>query len=114
MKEQPKELCPIEDKLILRSATETVSTGGVIIPDLAQENTMVADVIKVGPGRMKDDGTRVPMSCQVGDSVVFPKFSAHRFEFNDEEYIVIRESDIYTRIGVVATTEKSKKSILRG
>ena len=95
-----KQLCPIEDKVILKASTETMSTGGVIIPDLAQENTMVADVIAVGPGRHTEHGKRFPMSCRVGDRVVFPKFAAHRFDFNDEEYIVMRETDILTRIGI--------------
>lgn len=99
-----KTLHPMEDKVILKSATETMSHGGVIIPDLAQENTMVADVVAVGPGRWNPDGTRVPMECSIGDRVVFPKYSAHRFEFNDEEYIVMREPDILTRIGAPSKT----------
>lgn len=110
MSKNEKMLQPIEDKVILKSATETMSSGGVIIPDLAQENTMVADVVAVGPGRWKEDGKRFAMACKVGDKVVFPKFSAHRFEYDDEEYIVIRESDILARIG---NAEKTK-SVLNG
>lgn len=96
---EEKGLYPLGDKVLLKVSTETTTCGGVILPDLAQENTMTADVISVGPGQIKDNGERIPMSCKVGDQVVFPKFAAHKFEYQDEEYIVIRETDILTRIG---------------
>lgn len=100
-----KQLYPLEDKVVLKSVQDVVSKGGVIIPDLSQENTMVGEVIAVGPGRTKEDGTRVRMSCVVGDMVIFPKFAAHRFEYDDEEYIAIREADIFARIS--NTSEKT-------
>ena len=101
-------LQPMGDKVVLKATVETMSSGGVIIPDLAQENTMVAEVIAVGPGGIGPDGKRIPMECSIGDKVVFAKFAAHRFEFEDQEYIVMREADMMTRIG------EPNKALLKG
>jgi len=89
---------PLEDKLLLKKIeSPETSAHGVIMPDIAQEGANMGEVIAVGPGRLMIDGKRIPNECQVGDKVMYLKFEAHKIDFEDEEYMVIRESNVLVR-----------------
>ena len=73
---------------------EQVSTGGIYIPDTAKEKPQEGSVVAVGPGRMSDDGKRVPMEIGVGDTVVYSKYAGTEYKEGETEYLVLREDDI--------------------
>lgn len=86
---------PIRDRIIVqRLAEETVSRGGIYIPDDAREKPTRARVVAAGPGRRADDGTIIPMSVQAGDVVVFGKFTGVEIALEGEDYVVMREDDV--------------------
>jgi chaperonin GroES len=71
--------------------------GGLHIPDSAKEKPIQGDVIAVGPGRL-EKGERVPMELRVGDRVVYGKYSGSEVELEDEEIILIKESDVIAKL----------------
>ena len=70
------------------------SKGGIIIPDSAKEKPQEGLVVAIGPGRLSDDGNRVPMDVEVGDTVVYSKYSGTEYKEGSTEYLVVREDDI--------------------
>ena len=87
-------MTPIEDRVVLKAidAADT-TTGGVILPDMTQEGTMIAEVVAVGPGKYGPDGKIITPTCKVGDHVVLPKYGSMNVEIEDVDYLVIKESD---------------------
>jgi len=73
---------------------EQVSSGGIYIPDTAKEKPQEGKVVAVGPGRMSDDGKRVPMDVAVGDTVVYSKYGGTEYKDGMTEYMVLREDDV--------------------
>ena len=73
---------------------EQVSAGGIYIPDTAKEKPQEGKVVAVGPGKLTDDGKRIPMELAVGDSVVYSKYSGTEYKEGSVEYLVLREDDI--------------------
>jgi chaperonin GroES len=76
---------------------ETVK-GGIIIPDTAKEKPMEGKIVEVGPGRMTDDGKTVNMQVKKGDRVLYGKYSGTEVSIEGEEYLIMRESDIFAVI----------------
>ena len=72
---------------------EQVSAGGIYIPDTAKEKPQEGKVVAVGPGKLTDDGKRIPMELAVGDSVVYSKYSGTEYKEGNVEYLVLREDD---------------------
>ena len=92
-------LTPIEDRVILKPVDAAdMTSGGVILPDMNQEGSIIAKVIAVGPGRpcLFNGDKVVPMVTKVGDVVALPKFGAAKVEVDGEECIVIKENEILT------------------
>ncbi len=90
---------PLHDRVIVqRIAEEEVTKGGIIIPDTAKEKPQEGKVIAVGPGKVLDSGTKVPMDVKAGDKVLFGKYSGTEIKIDGEEYLMMREDDI---LGVV-------------
>lgn len=89
-------MTPIGDKVILKPIDEARSAGGILIPDTENENTMRSRVVAVGPGRTTEFGTIVKPEVKKGDIVLYNKNNAVRFEYNYEEFHVIRGYDIIT------------------
>lgn len=89
-------LRPLEDRVVVRriEEQEEVQRGGIIIPDTAKERPQEGEVLAVGPGRILENGTRVPMEVKVGDRVIFAKYAGTEVRLDDKEYLVMRESDI--------------------
>ena len=73
---------------------ESMTAGGIYIPDTAKEKPQEGQVVAAGPGRVTEDGSRVPMDVEVGDTVVYSKYSGTEYKEGDVEYLVLREDDI--------------------
>ena len=73
---------------------EQVSSGGIYLPDTAKEKPQKGTVVAVGPGKLSDDGNRVPMEVEVGDTIVYSKYSGTEYKEGEIEYLVVREDDI--------------------
>ena len=71
-----------------------MSSGGIYIPDTAKEKPQEGTIVAAGPCRLTDDGSRVPMELEVGDTVVYSKYAGTEYKEGDIEYLVLREDDI--------------------
>jgi len=91
---------PLQDRVLVKriEPEEEKTSGGIIIPDTAKEKPMEGKVIAVGKGRVKDDGTTVPLEVKEGDRVIFSKYAGTEVKIDGEEYLIMREDDI---LGIV-------------
>ncbi len=87
---------PLGDHVIVKPITEDeVTKAGIVLPDTVdKDRPEKGEVVAVGEGRLLNNGERAPMSVKVGDKVVFKKYSPDEIKVDDEEYLVISESDI--------------------
>ena len=86
---------PLHDRVLLRRVEqEAKTTGGIIIPDTAQEKPMEGEIIAVGPGARGDDGKVQPLDVKTGDRVLFGKWSGTEIKIDGEELMIMKESDI--------------------
>lgn len=86
---------PLHDRIIVKRLEEEEKTkGGIIIPDTAKEKPIEGKVIAVGDGRMKEDGTKIPLEVKVGDRVLFAKYGGSEIKIDGEEHLMMREDDI--------------------
>ena len=92
-------LKPLNDRVLIKRKTETESQGGIILTESAQEKQQQGTVIAVGPGKYTNDGKLQTMQVKPGDTVFFAKYSGVEFDFDSEDFIIMREDDI------VAVTE---------
>lgn len=91
-------LDPLGDRVVIKpSKREEVSKGGIVLPDTAKEKPQEGEVVAVGPGRMNDEGQRIAMDVKVGDIVIYAKYAGTELKVDDEELIVVRESDILAK-----------------
>jgi len=85
----------IEDKIILEALEpEKLTSGGVILPDTSNEASDRGKVLHVGPGRVTNNGERIPMQVGTGDIIAYPKNLARKVEVNNKDFYVIRESEL--------------------
>jgi len=93
-------LQPLADRLVVKpiEAEEKTKTG-IYLPDTAKEKPQEGKVIAVGPGRLSEDGKRIAMEVKVGDIVVYSKYGGTEIKVDDEELIILRESDILAKKG---------------
>jgi chaperonin GroES len=92
-------LKPLGDRVIVKpKAPEEKTKGGIILPDTAQEKPMEGEIVAVGTGRIADDGKKINMELKVGDKVLYGKYSGTEVKVNDDEYLIMRESDVYAII----------------
>ena len=93
---------PLHDRVIIRRIEEEESVkGGIIIPDTAKEKPQEGEVIAVGAGKL-EKGQRVPMDVEVGDRVLFGKYSGTDIKLDDEDYLILREEEILAKLGGAA------------
>ncbi|MBW1782862.1 MAG: co-chaperone GroES [Deltaproteobacteria bacterium] len=86
---------PLNDRvLVLRIEEEEKTSGGIIIPDTAKEKPQEGRVVAVGPGKMDDDGKRVPLEVKKDDRVLFGKYSGTEIKIDGVEHLIMREDDI--------------------
>ena len=91
---------PLGERIVIKPMEqETQTRGGILLPDTAKEKPQEGEVIAVGPGRTADDGSRIPMELTVGDKVIYSKYAGTEYEDGDEEYLIMRESDVLAKIG---------------
>ncbi|MBI2537639.1 MAG: co-chaperone GroES [Gemmatimonadetes bacterium] len=90
---------PLGDRVVIRSLEEAEEMrGGLYIPDTAKEKPQQGEIVAVGPGRF-EKGERVPMELKVGLKVLYGKYSGTEVRFDDEEYLIIKESDVLAVLG---------------
>lgn len=86
---------PLHDYILVKRLEEKESKkGGIIIPDTAKEKPQEGEVVAVGPGKLTEDGKRLPMDVKVGNRVLFSKYSWNEVRLNDEEYLILKESEV--------------------
>ena len=88
-------LKPLSDRVVVEpAAAEEKSSGGIILPDTAQEKPQQGTVVATGPGKISDSGTLVEMSVKDGDKILYGKYSGTEVNVAGTDYIIMRESDI--------------------
>lgn len=86
---------PMEDRVIVKPLeAETKTAGGIIIPDNAKEKPQKGEVIAVGAGKASDSGAIIAMTVKKGDKVLYGKYSGTEVKIDNEDYLIMRESDI--------------------
>ena len=99
---------PLHDRVVVkRIDAEEKTAGGIIIPDSAKEKPSQGEVIAVGPGARDESGKLVPLDVQVGDRVLFGKWSGTEVKIDGQELLIMKESDI---MGVLTNTASKKKA----
>ena len=88
-------LKPLSDRVVVEpAAAEEKSSGGIILPDTAQEKPQQGTVVATGPGKVSDTGTLVEMSVKDGDKILYGKYSGTEVNVAGTDYIIMSESDI--------------------
>jgi len=99
---------PLHDRVVLRRIEEDERTkGGIIIPDTAKEKPQQGEVVAVGPGARDEKGVVQPLDVKAGDRVLFGKWSGTEVKIDDEELLIMKESDI---LGVLEGAAAKKKA----
>ncbi len=90
---------PLNDRVLVKRLEEMqVTKGGIFIPDTAKEKPVEGKVIAAGPGKVNDQGNRVPLNVQAGDRILFGRYAGSEIKIEGEEYLMMREDDI---LGVI-------------
>jgi chaperonin GroES len=99
---------PLHDRVVLRRIEEDERTkGGIIIPDTAKEKPQQGEVVAVGPGARDEKGVVQPLDVKAGDRVLFGKWSGTEVKIDDEELLIMKETDILGVLEGVATKRKA-------
>ncbi len=89
------QIAPLADRVVVKPLEETAQMkGGLYIPDTAKEKPQQGEIVAVGPGRLTDDGKRIEPEVKKGDIVLYGKYSGTEVTVGDQEYLILRESDI--------------------
>ncbi|PKB83338.1 MAG: co-chaperone GroES [SAR202 cluster bacterium Io17-Chloro-G9] len=90
---------PLGERVIVKPIEQEQQTkGGIFLPDTAKEKPQEGEVVALGPGRVSEDGNRIPMELSKGDRVIYSKFAGTEYKDGDDEYLILRESDILAKI----------------
>ena len=91
---------PLEDRILIKSLeAEQTTASGLVIPDTAKEKPQEGEVLAVGPGRIDDNGNRVPLDVSVGDRVIFSKYGGTEVKHGGEEYLILSARDVLAVVG---------------
>lgn len=91
---------PLEDRIVIRQVeAEQTTASGLVIPETAKEKPQEGEVVAVGPGRVADNGNRVPVDVAIGDKVIYSKFGGTEVKYAGEEYLVLSARDVLAVIG---------------
>ena len=86
---------PLEDRIVVKTLeAEQTTASGLVIPDTAKEKPQEGTVVSVGPGRIDDNGNRVPLDVNVGDVVIYSKYGGTEVKYGGEEYLVLSARDL--------------------
>ena len=98
-------LRPLHDRVLIKRIEEQETVkGGIIIPDTAKEKSQEGEVVAVGPGKMLEDGSILPLQVKEGDRILFGKYSGTEVRLADQDYLILREDEI---IGTLTQAGKS-------
>jgi chaperonin GroES len=99
---------PLHDRVIIRRIEDSTdkTAGGLFIPDTAKEKPQEGEVIAVGEGKYKEDGTRQTLDVKAGDRVLFGKYSGSEIKLDGDEFIIMREDEI---LGVISRAGEAAK-----
>ena len=87
---------PLHDRVVVKpSEAEEKTKGGIILPDTAKEKPIEGKVVAVGNGKVTEDGKVMPLTVKVGDVVLYGKYSGKEIRFDQEDYLIMREGDIF-------------------
>jgi chaperonin GroES len=91
---------PLADRIVVRAIErEEVTKSGLVLPDTAKERPQEGEIIAVGPGKVGDDGKRIKMELKEGDTVIFARYAGTEVKWEDEDFLILRESDILAKLG---------------
>jgi chaperonin GroES len=91
-------LQPLADRVLVKPIEKEEKTkSGIYLPDTAKEKPQEGEVLAVGPGKLTDDGKRIPMDLKVGDRVIYAKYGGTEIKVDDEDMMILRESDILAK-----------------
>ena len=89
------QLRPLGDRVVVQATPrEEITRSGIVLPDTAKEKPQEGKVVAVGPGRLTDDGKRVPVDLKEGDTVIYAKYAGSEIKLDDQEYLILGEKDI--------------------
>ncbi len=95
VKKKSIDIVPLGDRIVLkREDAATTTSGGIVLPDAARDKPQKGEVIAVGDGYVKNDGTKIPLSLKKGDQVIFSSYGGDEIKLGEEEYLLLRESDV--------------------
>jgi chaperonin GroES len=87
-------IAPLADRVVVKALEDTETMrGGLYIPDTAKEKPQQGEIVAAGPGRY-EDGKRIPLDVKVGDKVLYGKYSGTEVSVDNEQYLILRESDV--------------------
>ncbi|GAA1801894.1 co-chaperone GroES [Nesterenkonia flava] len=90
---------PLEDRIVVRPLeAEQTTASGLVIPDTAKEKPQEGEVVAVGPGRVSDNGERLPVDVATGDVVIYSKFGGTEVKVGGEEYLVLNARDVLAKV----------------
>jgi chaperonin GroES len=86
---------PLEDRIVIKQVeAETTTASGLVIPDSAKEKPQEGEVVAVGPGRIDDNGNRIPLDISVGDKVIYSKYGGTEVKYGGEDLLVLSARDV--------------------
>ena len=86
---------PLEDRIVIKQVeAEQTTASGLVIPDTAKEKPQEGEVMAVGPGRIDDNGNRVPLDISVGDRVIYSKYGGTEVKYDNQDYLVLSARDV--------------------
>ncbi len=92
-------LKPLEDRVIVKAVeSEEKTASGIVLPDTAKEKPQRGKIVAVGEGRLKKDGSRVPMDVAEGDEVIYSKYGGTEIKIDGEELLIMKASDILAKV----------------
>ncbi len=98
---------PLADRILVKRLEEQeVKRGGIIIPDTAKEKPQECEVMAVGPGRLTDEGKRVPLEVKKGDRILISKYSGTEVKIEGQDYLIMREDDVLAVVSTQAAASK--------
>ena len=86
---------PLDDRVLVKQGeAEEITAGGIVLPDSAKEKPQRGKVVAVGPGKLLDSGSRGEMGLKKGNEVFYAKYAGTQIKIDDQEYVILRESDV--------------------
>jgi len=92
-------LVPLADRIVITPLKQDeITASGLVIPDTVKEKPQQGEVVAVGPGRLDDNGKRVPIDVSVGDRILYAKYTGTEIKLDGDEYIVLNDKDILAKL----------------